>query len=72
MLDFAWDVLDAKRLVAAHAVGNERSQAVIEKLRFCYLGVNPAGFYKKGRPVEEREYELVRMVTADAMIGAGE
>lgn len=60
VLDFAFNTLAATCIVASHALWNTRSQAVIERLGFRYVGVNPAGLYKGGQPVEEREYELTR------------
>jgi ribosomal-protein-alanine N-acetyltransferase len=60
VLQFGFDTLRAKRILTAHATWNIRSQRVIESLGFRYLQTNPAGFYKRGNPVEEYEYELNR------------
>lgn len=58
VLDFGFNTLRAERIVTVHATWNKRSQSVIQRLGFNYLGVNPAGFYKKGNPVKVFEYVL--------------
>lgn len=58
VLDFGFNKLNATIIITAHAVWNERSQSVIEKLGFKFLRKNPCGFLKQGQPVAEYEYEL--------------
>ena len=60
VLDFGFGTLRARRIVTAHATWNRQSQSVIEGLGFHRVRVNPAGFYKNGKPVEEYEYEIHR------------
>ena len=60
VLDFGFDVLQAKKVVTAHAIWNKRSQHVIQGLGFRYIRENPEGFSKNGKPVAEYEYELYR------------
>lgn len=60
VLDFGFNTLHAERIVTDHATWNKRSQSVIQGLGFKYVRVNPAGFYKDGKPVEVLEYELRR------------
>lgn len=62
VLDFGFNTVHAERIVTAHATWNKRSQRVIQGLGFNYVGVDPAGFYKNGKPVEEVEYELRRAI----------
>lgn len=62
MLEFGFNTLHADRIVTAHATWNKRSRSVIQRLGFKSVGVNPAGFYKDGNPVEEVEYELRRAI----------
>lgn len=58
VLAFGIDRLKAARILTEHATWNERSQSVIQALGFQYVRDNPAGFYKKGKPVAVLEYEL--------------
>lgn len=60
VLDFGFTVLKAEKCVTSHAVWNTQSQSVIKRLGFELTGENPVGFFKKGKPVAEYEYELRR------------
>ncbi len=62
MLEFGFNSLQADRIVTAHATWNKRSRSVIQRPGFKSVGVNPAGFYKDGNPVEEVEYVLRRPI----------
>lgn len=58
VIHFGFSELSASKIVTAHAIWNTRSQRVIEKLGFRFMGENPCGFEKHGQPVAEYEYEI--------------
>ena len=58
VLHFGFTQLMASKIVTAHATWNNASKCVIEKLGFRFLGENPCGFEKNGKPVAEYEYEM--------------
>lgn len=61
VLDFGFSILGATKITTAHAIWNSPSKRVIEKLGFKFMGENPCGFIKAGKPVAEYEYEIEAM-----------
>ena len=59
VLDFGFTKLEASKIITAHAIWNNASKRVIEKLGFHFTGENPCGFEKNGQPVAEYEYEML-------------
>lgn len=59
LVDFAFDHLDARKIVAGHATWNAASARVLEAVGMQRVGTDPHGFRKQGQWVEEHEYELV-------------
>ena len=60
LVEFGFGRLGARVITAAHASWNEASRKVLERIGMKVVRLNPRGFQKKGRWVEEREYELRR------------
>lgn len=61
VLEFIFSTLQVSKVLSAHAIWNNRSQKVIEKLGFEYTGETECGFIKDGNPVAEYEYELSKL-----------
>ena len=60
IVEFGFETLGAERIVAAAATWNEPSLRILERIGMTRTGTNPYGFEKRGRWVEEHEYEIVR------------
>ena len=60
VINFGFETLAAKKIVASHALWNVASQRVMEKLGLTYVRDNPRAFAKNGRWVAEAEYETDR------------
>jgi ribosomal-protein-alanine N-acetyltransferase len=58
VIQFGFGNLAASKITTAHAVFNTASKRVIEKLGFRFMGENPCGFVKQGKPVPEYEYAI--------------
>ena len=58
IIDFGFDRLAAKKIIAAHALWNAASKRVMAKLGLKYVRDNPKGFRKDGGWVAEAEYEM--------------
>ncbi len=57
VIDFGFESLAAKKIVAAHALWNVASARVMAKLGLTYVRENARGFQKNGQWVPEAEYE---------------
>ena len=53
---YAFDSLGANRVAVSHAVGNERSQRVIEKCGFALEGTTRNFYVLNGRLIDSRHY----------------
>ena len=60
VLEFGFSQIGADKITTDHAVWNEQSKSVIEKLGFRYIGENPSGFTKGNKVVAVSEYELTK------------
>jgi len=58
VIKFGFDRLHAQVITAAHATWNEASGKVLRGAGMQFTRMNPKGFQKRGRWVEEREYEI--------------
>ena len=59
VIEFCFSRLGAIRITAAHATWNEASGKVLKRAGMKRTGINPKGFKKKGKWVEEYEYEIL-------------
>lgn len=57
VIDFGFESLAARKIVAAHALWNVASKRVMAKLGLTYVRENARGFEKNGQWVTEAEYE---------------
>jgi ribosomal-protein-alanine N-acetyltransferase len=60
MLTFGFQVLDAQRITAAHAIWNEHSGRVLFGIGMLRTGETDKGFLKNGEWVSEYEYAISR------------
>lgn len=60
IIDFGFERLAAKKIVAAHALWNGASKRVMQKLGLKYVRDNSRGFKKDHEWVAEAEYEIDR------------
>ena len=58
VIEFGFSQLGAKVIRGAHATWNVQSKRVFEKLGMRFIGENPCGFEKNGKPVPELEYAM--------------
>lgn len=58
IIEFGFARLKADVITAAHATWNHASGTVLRRVGMIQVRTNPRGFRKKGRWVEELEYEL--------------
>jgi len=64
VVDFAFEHLGARVIVAAHATWNVASGKVLAAIGMRKVRTNPKGFKKANRWVEEYEYELHKLARA--------
>ena len=60
ILEFGFSQLGAKAIRGAHATWNVQSKRVFEKVGMRFIGENPCGFEKNGKPIPEFEYAMAR------------
>ncbi len=60
VIGFSFSRLGATVVRGAHATWNVPSKRVFEKLGMRFIGENPCGFEKNGKPVPEFEYEIAK------------
>jgi ribosomal-protein-alanine N-acetyltransferase len=60
LIDFGFTHLGATEIWVGHATWNHRSRRVIEKLGMRFVGEDPCGFEKNGRPIAEYKYVVTR------------
>lgn len=58
VVEFGFSRLDTSLITAAHATWNEASGKVLERVGMTRVRKNPRGFKKRGKWVEEFEYEI--------------
>ncbi len=58
IVNFGFCRLGATAIRAAHATWNDASGKVLQRIGMRFVGSNPKGFQKRGKWVEEYEYEI--------------
>lgn len=58
LLKFGFEMVGAETIWAGAGEWNKGSCRVLEKIGMEYLGINPIGYFSKGKPIITREYQI--------------